>query len=135
MSTRALYTFDDGQDKFTVFKHYDGYPEAHGAYHAIARAIPYAWELPRFEADEFAAAFVVGNKKSEGNVRLTNGDTTNGDVMGIEYWYTITLEGKRLKVATRRLWDGEDLPAVYIDKHGKVIMPATKPAELTELPL
>src|SRR4051794_36529103 len=63
MSTRALYTFicpGRKQDTFHVYKHHDGYPK--GAAEAIANALPLAWQLPRFEADEFAAAFVAGNK-------------------------------------------------------------------------
>jgi hypothetical protein len=46
----------------TVYKHRDGYPS--GAAQAIEAALPHAWPLPRFEPDEFAAAFVRGNKKS-----------------------------------------------------------------------
>ena len=69
MGTRAIYTFKDENGTFHVYKHWDGYPE--GALDAIKRALPFAWELPRFEADEFSAAFVAGNKpKDGGNVRL-----------------------------------------------------------------
>ena len=68
MSTRACYRFipENGPNDFpgvvTVYKHSDGYPS--GAAIAIEAALPHAWQLPRFEADEFAAAFVRGNKKS-----------------------------------------------------------------------
>lgn len=66
MSTRAVYTFIgcaefDRGERHHVYKHCDGYPS--GAADAIAAAIPLAWPLPRFEADEFAAAFVAGNKE------------------------------------------------------------------------
>ncbi len=61
MSTRALYTFRDFDgEEHHVYKHHDGYPT--GAAEALANALPYAWKLPRYEADEFAAAFVAGNK-------------------------------------------------------------------------
>lgn len=60
MSTRAIYTFIDGKEKFHVYKHHDGYPS--GAAQAIRRALPYAWKLPRYEGDEMAAAFVAANK-------------------------------------------------------------------------
>lgn len=30
----------------------------------IERALPFAWALPRYEPDEFAAAFIAGNKES-----------------------------------------------------------------------
>jgi len=60
MSTRAAYTFQDDQTTVHVYKHHDGYPT--GAADAINNALCYAWPLPRFEADDFAAAFVAGNK-------------------------------------------------------------------------
>ena len=61
MSTRALYTFRDQSSAWNVYKHHDGYPT--GAACTIREAIDfYAWELPRFEADEFAAAFCAAGK-------------------------------------------------------------------------
>lgn len=62
MSTRAVYIFHDRDTEIAVYKHHDGYPS--GACEAIRNALPHAWPLPRFEADEFAAAFVAGNKPS-----------------------------------------------------------------------
>jgi hypothetical protein len=66
MSTRACYRFIDpdpaNPEVVTVYKHSDGYPE--GAVCWITRALDHAWRLPRFEADEFAAAFVAANKPS-----------------------------------------------------------------------
>jgi hypothetical protein len=68
MSTRACYRFipENGPNDFpgvvTVYKHHDGYPE--GAAKAIEATLPHAFPLPRFEADEFAAAFVRANKKN-----------------------------------------------------------------------
>ena len=68
MSTRACYRFfplngpNDWPGVVTVYKHRDGYPS--GAAQAIEAALSHAWPLPRFEPDEFAAAFVRGNKKS-----------------------------------------------------------------------
>lgn len=61
MSTRAMYTFRDGHGEYHVYKHHDGYPS--GAIEAILNALLFAWTPPRFEADEFAAAFVAGNKE------------------------------------------------------------------------
>jgi hypothetical protein len=64
MSTRACYRFIDPSDTgvVTIYKHGDGYPE--GAVCWITKALEFAWPLPRFEADEFAAAFVAANKRS-----------------------------------------------------------------------
>jgi hypothetical protein len=101
MATRALYIFDDGVTAVTVYKHWDGYPEIKGAYGFIFKALPYAWDLPRYEADDFAAAFVAANKlKGGGDVRVCNEATTNGDVLGIEFTYTIKQYGNALVVDT-----------------------------------
>ena len=62
MSTRALYSFVDEYATPTVYKHCDGSPS--GAAEAIKAAIDFAWPLPRFEADDFGAAFVAANKQS-----------------------------------------------------------------------
>lgn len=69
MSTRACYRFfpengpfyNDFPGVVTVYKHHDGYPK--GAATAIEAALDFAWALPRFEADEFAAAFVAAGKQ------------------------------------------------------------------------
>ena len=71
MGTRAIYIFEDEHEEVHVYKHYDNYPL--GAVDFIENAKEYAWELPRFEADEFAAAFVAANKNRKGGeVRLVN---------------------------------------------------------------
>ena len=71
MGTRAIYIFEDDHEEVHVYKHYDNYPS--GAVDFIENAKEFAWELPRFEADEFAAAFVAANKNRKGGeVRLVN---------------------------------------------------------------
>jgi hypothetical protein len=93
MGTRAVYTFIDEDERHAVFKHWDGYPR--GACRFIANALPLAWPLPRFEADEFAAAFVAANKREAGNVRLTSGPEAHGD---LEYAYEILCQDGHLHV-------------------------------------
>ena len=72
MSTRACYRFIDPDttdpEVVTVYKHSDGYPD--GAVCWITKALEHAWPLPRFEADEFAAAFVAANKPSAKTRRM-----------------------------------------------------------------
>ena len=72
MSTRACYRFIDpaltDPEVVTVYKHSDGYPD--GAVCWITKALEHAWPLPRFEADEFAAAFVAANKPSAKTRRM-----------------------------------------------------------------
>lgn len=73
MSTNAIIFFQEETPseyaRSGVYQHWDGYPS--GVQDAINKTIEsgLAWELPRFEADEFAAAFIAANKTAEGNYR------------------------------------------------------------------
>ncbi len=104
MSTRAVFTFiEDGRsgDAFHIYKHCDGYP-SHAA-KCIRAAVPLAWPLPRFEACEFAAAFVAANKEAGGgNIYLTTSWEDHGD---LEYRYEISLDhlSQRLHVKVYRI--------------------------------
>jgi hypothetical protein len=93
MSTRATYEFKDQHESFTIYKHCDGYPE--GAYQWIANALPAAWSLPRFEACEFAAAFIAGNKEGAGGVYVSNGRDSHGDTA---YHYVATCQDGQIHV-------------------------------------
>lgn len=105
MSTRAIYRFKDKYKSITVYKHHDNYPS--GALWFIQRALEYAWELPRFEADEFAAAFVAANKgKGGGNIRLGN------FVMDEEFNYEISIKNDELWI---KCTQGGDAEANYDD--------------------
>lgn len=99
MSTRACIAFIDKNhpdNALHVYKHCDGYPT--GILHTIREATKYAWKMPRFEADEFAAAFVTAAKigggieiaQRGGGVRLMPSgkwqDIFPGD---IEYCYEV----------------------------------------------
>lgn len=74
MSTRACYVFSDKAQPIktfvghVVYKHHDGYPS--GAVEHLVKTLPFSWPFPRFEADEFAAAFVAANKADAGGMRL-----------------------------------------------------------------
>ena len=100
MSTRAVYTFTDevrlhpsNGAGHHVYKHHDGYPSGGLEWIANARAV--AWPLPRFEADEFAAAFVAANKTESGDVRLSVGISSRQIASDAEYWYVVTaLDGE-----------------------------------------
>ena len=93
MGTRAVYTFIDEDGRHSVYKHWDGHPT--WACKFIANALPQAWPLPRFEADEFAAAFVAANKKQAGDIRLTSGPDAHGD---LAYAYEVRCRDGRLHV-------------------------------------
>jgi len=95
MGTRAVYFFEDSDGVYGAYKHYDGYPS--GAADFIENAKEYAWPFPRFEADEFAAAFVAANKaKKGGEVRLlpmfesTSIDMVMEDHKWCDYYYVIS---------------------------------------------
>jgi hypothetical protein len=98
MGTRAVYTFIDEDDRHSVYKHWDGYPS--WACRFIASALALAWPLPRFEADEFAAAFVAANKKAAGDIRLTSGPDAHGD---LSYAYQIRCQDGRLHVRIEKV--------------------------------
>ena len=88
MSTRAVYSFFDSEGPAAahVYKHHDGYPS--GAIQAIEAALEYAWPLPRYEADEFAAAFAAGNKsyyKAKLLELLSQPERTEEDNQNIDY--------------------------------------------------
>ena len=95
MGTRAIYIFEDEHEEVAVYKHYDNYPL--GAVDFIEDAKAYAWEFPRFEADEFAAAFVAANKNPKGGeVRLVQYNKYSGrddmveDYRWCDYYYVIS---------------------------------------------
>ena len=100
MSTRAIYTFYDSDDEIHVYKHHDGYPYTGGLHNGetfeggglvwIKDAKAFAWDLPRFEADEFAASFVKANKSVGGGVRLIGDQQPWEYASDCEYWYKVS---------------------------------------------
>jgi hypothetical protein len=98
MSTRALYTFkgETAADSWNVYKHHDGYPT--GAAQVLQAALAYAWELPRYEPDEFAAAFCAAGKA----------ETKGGGVRFMP-------QGTPLKVASKHCSDIEFRYEIFAD--------------------
>ena len=96
MGTRAVYTFKSHGESFHVYKHWDNTPE--NAAEFIAAAIWKAWDLPRFEADEFSAAFIAANKDKAGDIRLIRSAKACADAA---YFYEITHDGKGLCVTCK----------------------------------
>ncbi|MGH6892854.1 MAG: hypothetical protein ACREEP_11400 [Dongiaceae bacterium] len=89
MGTRAIFTFRGGYSEddssygslfdrpVSVYKHWDGDPLSAAGF--LARAQSNAWPAPRFECDEFAAAFVAANKQGCGDLRILPQDTPPRD--------------------------------------------------------
>lgn len=99
MSTRATITVADDHDSFDLYQHHDGYPEGpHGLVRHIAMARRLAWDLPRFEAADFAAAVIAVLKDRGGSTYLTQDAEAHTDR---SYHYRI--EPVRENYATRVL--------------------------------
>ena len=97
MSTRACYTFKDKEGAFSIYYHYDGYPA--NALQMINKAKDSAWQFPRCEADEFAAAFCyVAKDGRPGGARITEGPHRHGD---LAYRYDIYFKNNDLMV---KIW-------------------------------
>lgn len=107
MSTRAMYTFKGFGESHHVFKHHDGCLSS--AADALENAIQLAWRAPRYEPDEFAAAFVSGNKQQPGGVRLARSQTAFADV---EFLYVVEPDKGtpgllKLTAYSADFWDGK----------------------------
>lgn len=97
MSTRATITVADGNDSFDIYQHHDGYPDGpHGLVRHIAMARRLAWDPPRFEAADFAAAIIAVLKDRGGSTYLTKDADAHCDR---DFHYRI--EAQRENCATR----------------------------------
>lgn len=80
MSTRATITVADQNDSFDLYQHHDGYPDGpHGLVRYISMARRLAWDLPRFEAADFAAAIIAVLKDHGGATYLTKDADVHSD--------------------------------------------------------
>jgi hypothetical protein len=69
MATRCNIIVEDQFHRVRLYRHYDGYPK--NVVPALFQALDYSWPLPRFEANEFAAALVRAWKDyGGGNIRI-----------------------------------------------------------------
>jgi len=109
MGTRAVLTFKDKHDSYSVYQHYDGYPTT--VLPSLEDAKEYAWDLPRFEASDFAAAFIAANKqKGGGNIYFTDSYKSHSD---LEYRYEIEGNDKNLFVKVYEVEGYENDSPVY----------------------
>ena len=95
MGTRAVISFEDGNGEFFVYQHWDGDPDAVLVNIMNTFAVQMCWEWPRWEADEFAAAYIAANKSGPGNLRIAKSITENG---GLSYSYIVKAIEGRLNV-------------------------------------
>ena len=109
MGTRTVLTFKDRHDSYSVYQHYDGYPTT--VLPSLKDAKEYAWDLPRFEASDFAAAFIAANKqKGGGNIYFTDSYKSHSD---LEYRYEIEGTDKNLFVKIYEATGYENDKTVY----------------------
>ena len=108
MGTRGVYTFKEKGVTFHVYSHWDNYPTGGAQKLQATINSDKAWTLPRYEADEFAAAFIATNKTDSGNIRLQKGRTS---AMDVEFGYTIWPDPKTrqlmLEVSATDFWDAK----------------------------
>ena len=109
MGTRTVLTFKDKHDSFNVYQHYDGYPD--NILPSIKEAKEFAWDLPRFEASDFAAAYIASNKnKGGGNIYLT---TSHKGHMDLDYRYEIEGNDEKLFVKIYQFEEYKDVGPIY----------------------
>jgi hypothetical protein len=70
MGTPAQITFKDANDSIRIICNDDGHPETIAS--RISNSYKVAWPVGRYDATEFAAAFVATNKTRAGGVYIVN---------------------------------------------------------------
>ena len=93
MSTRCNIIVKDEYNSIQLYRHCDGYPS--GVIPDLPEALRFAWELPRMQADDMAAAIIRAWKENSGNIYIDGSadlpKTLHGD---IEYYYVIEPDEK-----------------------------------------
>ena len=95
MATRSNIIVEDQYKRIQVYRHWDGYPRA--VIPELSEALAFAWPLPRFEADDFAAAIVRAWKdEGGGHIRIDGNpkgfELVHGDS---EYVYIIKFDKEK----------------------------------------
>lgn len=91
MGINAVVTFIDANNVCDVYVHGNAYPE--NINQMIENAKEYAFKFPRFEASDFAAAFIAANKtKGGGNIYFGDED------MEVDYSYTVSVRQNKFRI-------------------------------------
>ena len=111
MSTRSNIIVEDKHQRIQLYRHSDGYPNGpHGVVHDLVEALEYAWESPRFEADDFAAAIVRAWKEEPGNIYIDGSPVSWEMIHGDTEWVYV-IRDFRVKVYDWHLyWLDKDDP-------------------------
>jgi hypothetical protein len=113
MATRCNIIGEDNTDRIQLYRHWDGYPEA--VLPDLQKALPFAWNLPRFEATDFAAAIVRAWKEEGGGNIYIEGSAKGWAMINdsIEWIYLIKPERTAKPQSTLFPHVGEPVVEVY----------------------
>ena len=92
MSTRCNLIIEDAFDRIQLYRHGDGYPNGScGVLATLEQALPYAWPIPRFEANDFAAATIRAWKNKGGGYVYIDGSPRGWEMIheDVEWVYVI----------------------------------------------
>jgi hypothetical protein len=79
MSTKCNIIIRDNRLAIQLYRHSDGYPGGkYGVVNDLRKVARFAWPLPRFEADDYAAAIVRAMKKPGGGSVYIDGEAGGG---------------------------------------------------------
>jgi hypothetical protein len=95
MATRSNIIVEDAYSRIQIYRHWDGYPEA--VIPQLIQALPFAWPLPRFEADDFAAAIVRAWKEEGGGHIRIDGNPKGFELVhaDTEYVYVVKFDHRK----------------------------------------
>lgn len=106
MGTRGVITFKDLSGGYSVYQHWDCNPEMVEGYILQVFEKRRCWAWPRWEADEFAAAYIATHKDAGGSFRISNGASNHGD---LSYAYeVIALPDEGLQLDWKDHYSGEE---------------------------
>ena len=115
MGTRSNIIVADDHSRIQLYRHWDGYPDGEGGVLAdLALALPYAWPLPRFEADDFAAALIRAWKgEGGGNIYIDGSPKGWERIHDDVEWVYVIQRRERQQPARLPECPGEPEVAVY----------------------
>lgn len=98
MTAPAIISVTDAQGEWNVYLASDGTPLP--ALEGLRRALGKTWALPRFDAADFAAAYVAANKQSGGDMWFINRATSwkTHCPPGIEWRYIVSVRHGNIHV-------------------------------------
>lgn len=122
MSTRSNIIVKDAYNAIQLYRHWDGYPE--GVIPDLADALAYAWQLPRFEADDFAAAIVRAWKaEGGGNISIDGSPKAFELVHGDTEWVYVIRFDKQIGEPVIAVYDWHEHWLEKSDTTGKTFSP------------